>query len=242
MGGTLLHDPDRSLRPTGRSTAACRPGSLPPMATPVYLMHTEATQCARLVRYLESSGWYQVVVLPSTMKFEAIESDDAQVLLISQRLLQDLTMKQLDCLTQRLAIVVLARRDAFLELGGRLEFIAGVIVAESGFERSEAVITQAIQGYCLVPRFLTGGNAVDELRLAALAGLRRQDMRVLACLGTGTSNRELARTFAQGEAVVKSQVRNLLRKLRFSNRTEAAVFFSRYRERIEAIAAERASG
>ena len=54
--------------------------------------------------------------------------------------------------------------------------------------------------------------------------LSRQEMRILDCLAEGESNKQIARKLDIAEATVKVHVKAILRKMRVSNRTQAAVW------------------
>lgn len=58
--------------------------------------------------------------------------------------------------------------------------------------------------------------------------LSRQELRILDCLAEGESNKQIARKLDIAEATVKVHVKAILRKMRVSNRTQAAVWASRY--------------
>ncbi|MGY1837355.1 response regulator transcription factor [Blastococcus sp. SYSU DS0510] len=59
--------------------------------------------------------------------------------------------------------------------------------------------------------------------LQRIAGLSEREREVLALLGTGEPNAELARRMSVSEATVKTYVSRLLTKLDLTNRTQAAI-------------------
>ena len=59
---------------------------------------------------------------------------------------------------------------------------------------------------------------------ALFAELTSQEMRVLALIADGLTNREIASRLFLGEGTVRNYVSNLLSKLNLSNRAEAAAF------------------
>ncbi len=67
-------------------------------------------------------------------------------------------------------------------------------------------------------------QAAEEARLGSLSP---QEKRILELLAEGLSNREIAQTMYLAEKTVKNYVSNLLAKLGFSRRTEAALFAQR---------------
>jgi DNA-binding NarL/FixJ family response regulator len=66
---------------------------------------------------------------------------------------------------------------------------------------------------------------------ARLESLSAQERRILDLLSEGMSNREIAETMFLAEKTVKNYVSNLLAKLGFQRRTEAALFAQRQMER-----------
>ncbi len=69
----------------------------------------------------------------------------------------------------------------------------------------------------------------EEIRLDSL---RPQERRILDLLSEGLSNREIAETLFLAEKTVKNYVSNLLAKLGFQRRTEAALFAQRQQDRV----------
>jgi two-component system response regulator DevR len=67
-------------------------------------------------------------------------------------------------------------------------------------------------------------RARDEARLASLSA---QERRILELLSEGLTNREVAERLFLAEKTVKNYVSNLLGKLGYSRRTEAALFAQR---------------
>ena len=69
----------------------------------------------------------------------------------------------------------------------------------------------------------------EDLRLESLS---HQEQRILELLSEGLSNREIAAQMFLAEKTVKNYVSNLLAKLGFQRRTEAALFAQRQHDRI----------
>jgi two-component system response regulator DevR len=69
---------------------------------------------------------------------------------------------------------------------------------------------------------------VEDLRLASLSG---QERKILELLSEGLSNREIAAAMFLAEKTVKNYVSNLLAKLGFQRRTEAALYAQRQYDR-----------
>jgi DNA-binding NarL/FixJ family response regulator len=68
----------------------------------------------------------------------------------------------------------------------------------------------------------------EDIRLESLS---RQEQRILELLSEGLSNREIAAEMFLAEKTVKNYVSNLLAKLGFQRRTEAALFAQRQHDR-----------
>src|ERR1700689_101072 len=68
----------------------------------------------------------------------------------------------------------------------------------------------------------------EDIRLESLSG---QESRILELLSEGLSNREIAAEMFLAEKTVKNYVSNLLAKLGFQRRTEAALFAQRQHDR-----------
>ncbi|MCC7451887.1 MAG: response regulator transcription factor [Anaerolineae bacterium] len=64
---------------------------------------------------------------------------------------------------------------------------------------------------------------------AVFADLSTQEMRVLALIADGLTNREIAGQLFLGEGTVRNYVSNLLSKLHLANRAEAAAFAVQHR-------------
>jgi DNA-binding NarL/FixJ family response regulator len=60
--------------------------------------------------------------------------------------------------------------------------------------------------------------------LDAFSGLTEQELKVLALIAEGKTNREIAEALFLGEGTVRNYVSNVLGKLNVSNRAEAAAY------------------
>ncbi|NKX49114.1 response regulator transcription factor [Arthrobacter deserti] len=70
------------------------------------------------------------------------------------------------------------------------------------------------------------GMAVSSAAGPRVASLSPQEQRVLALIGQGLTNREIAQQLYLAEKTIKNYVSSLLAKLGFKSRTQAAVFVS----------------
>jgi DNA-binding NarL/FixJ family response regulator len=91
--------------------------------------------------------------------------------------------------------------------------------------RGEGLIAPAVTRR-LIAAFAAGGQRApreDDPRAQALKSLTPREREVLACLGEGLSNAEIAVRLEMAEATVKSHVSRLLAKLELRSRLQAAV-------------------
>jgi two-component system nitrate/nitrite response regulator NarL len=89
---------------------------------------------------------------------------------------------------------------------------------------------QSGEGATVLPREMNRriGDRINAERLAAERAtgpqLSEREGQILQCLVLGSSNKAIARKFNISEATVKVHIRALLRKIRVSNRTQAAIW------------------
>jgi two-component system response regulator DevR len=67
-------------------------------------------------------------------------------------------------------------------------------------------------------------EAARKEAFAAFVDLTEQELRVLALISEGKTNREIAEALYLGEGTVRNYVSNILGKLGVSNRAEAAAY------------------
>ncbi|MFB7474764.1 response regulator [Kitasatospora sp. NPDC056184] len=75
----------------------------------------------------------------------------------------------------------------------------------------------------LIGTFARPGRVVGPEVRAAVDGLTPREREVLACLGAGLSNGEIAGRLAMAEATTKTHVSRILAKLRLRSRVQAAI-------------------
>lgn len=71
--------------------------------------------------------------------------------------------------------------------------------------------------------------AEKQREASVFADLSAQELRVLACIAEGMTNREIAGKLFLGEGTVRNYVSSILGKLNLSNRAEAAAFAVQHR-------------
>jgi two-component system response regulator DevR len=74
---------------------------------------------------------------------------------------------------------------------------------------------------------IVAGLSAAQVEEPRLVGLTSQERKVLALIGAGLTNRDIAGELFLAEKTVKNYVSSLLSKLGFQRRTQAAVFISR---------------
>ncbi|MFJ4187744.1 MULTISPECIES: response regulator [unclassified Kitasatospora] len=75
----------------------------------------------------------------------------------------------------------------------------------------------------LIGTFARPGRPVGPEARAAVAELTGREREVLACIGAGMSNGEIAARLEMAEATTKTHVSRILAKLRLRNRVQAAI-------------------
>lgn len=110
----------------------------------------------------------------------------------------------------------------------------GYILKRSSMDVLERAITLVLAGerYVQVPaEFLDADDEPEPARPAGAAdpleGLTARQQEVLRLLALGQSNKEIAKSLGLLEGTVKVHVRDILRKLGVSNRTQAAMLVAR---------------
>ncbi len=106
----------------------------------------------------------------------------------------------------------------------------GYVLKRVGSGELLEAVRSISQGDAVVDPAMTK-TLLDEVRHAAevqeasvFSELTPQEMRILALMVEGQTNREIAKKLYLGEGTVRNYVGNILSKLNVSNRAEAAVF------------------
>ncbi|MEV4769185.1 response regulator transcription factor [Micromonospora humida] len=98
----------------------------------------------------------------------------------------------------------------------------GLVAAVRTVARGEGVIAPTLTRR-LIAAFAATAPGVDAADRAAVAALTPRERDVLACLGVGLSNREIADRLAVAESTAKTHVSRVLAKLALRSRVQAAI-------------------
>jgi two-component system response regulator DevR len=107
---------------------------------------------------------------------------------------------------------------------------AGYVLKQIGGDDLVRAIETVGRGEALLDPSLTRRvlakvrEAARREALAAFSDLTEQELRVLALIAAGKTNREIAEALYLGEGTVRNYVSNILGKLGVSNRAEAAAY------------------
>jgi two-component system response regulator DevR len=107
---------------------------------------------------------------------------------------------------------------------------AGYVLKQIGSDELVRAIETVGRGEALLDPSLTRRvlarvrEAARKEAFAAFTDLTEQELRVLALISEGKTNREIAESLYLGEGTVRNYVSNILGKLGVSNRAEAAAY------------------
>jgi two-component system response regulator DevR len=107
---------------------------------------------------------------------------------------------------------------------------AGYVLKQIGSDELVRAIETVGRGEALIDPSLTRRvlakvrDAARREAFAAFSDLTEQELRVLALISEGKTNREIAEALYLGEGTVRNYVSNILGKLGVSNRAEAAAY------------------
>jgi DNA-binding NarL/FixJ family response regulator len=167
---------------------------------------------------------------------DALDADDeagwsdesAEALVIWSGPLRRMTRRApqaIERLRRRMPLIAALALDETRLLADTAHLINGIVFPEINLQRLGAIIGVARAGYLLLPAEL------DRLRLtrcAASGALDRaftaHENEVLAALAHGLTNHQIAQQLAMTDSAVKRLMHEALRKLRFENRTQAALY------------------
>ena len=127
-------------------------------------------------------------------------------------------------------ILILTVSDAADDLVAAIRAGAdGYLLKDMEPEDLLARIVEALRGRIVITESLSGllaRSLRDEAQAAerSLAPLTEREKDILGCLAGGLSNKLIARDLNIAEGTVKVHIKNLLKKLKFRSRLEAAVW------------------
>jgi len=127
-------------------------------------------------------------------------------------------------------ILILTVSDAADDLVAAIRAGAdGYLLKDVEPEELLARIVEAMRGRIVISESLNGllaRSLRDEAQAAerSLAPLTERERDILGCLASGLSNKLIARDLNIAEGTVKVHIKNLLKKLKFRSRLEAAVW------------------
>jgi NarL family two-component system response regulator LiaR len=100
----------------------------------------------------------------------------------------------------------------------------GYLLKTAGVEEVVTTVRAVAAGQTVLDPAVTGAVLGRD---RAVERLSRRELEVLAALGDGRSNKEIAAFLGISEETVKSHVSNVLAKLQLQDRTQAALFAAR---------------
>lgn len=107
----------------------------------------------------------------------------------------------------------------------------GYVLKQVGNDDLLRAIETVAQGGALLDPSVTGqvlAKLRDSTRSEAFANLTDQELKVLALITQGKTNKEIAASLYLGEGTVRNYVSNILDKLGLSNRAEATAYAVRH--------------
>ena len=195
-------------------------------------------------------GVVQLLAMEPSIEVVGEAGNRAQALALVQRhepdlILLDLNLKAesgLDILAAIKAddpsrrVVMLTVSDAAEDLMGAIRAGAdGYLLKDMEPEQLLDRVRASLAGETVIGEALAArlAGALRQEAQDAAGGVRRElslltdrEQQVLRCLADGQSNKRIARTLSITEGTVKVHVKNLLKKLAFRSRVEAAVWMA----------------
>ena len=195
-------------------------------------------------------GVVQLLAMEPSIEVVGEAGNRAQALALVQQHEPDLTLLDLNLKAESGLDILAAikaddpsRRVVMLTVSDAAEDLMGAIRAGAdGYLLKDMEPEQLLER---VRASLAGETVIGEALAARLAGALRQEaqdsaggvrrdlslltdreQQVLRCLADGQSNKRIARTLSITEGTVKVHVKNLLKKLSFRSRVEAAVWMA----------------
>lgn len=130
-------------------------------------------------------------------------------------------------LSRRARVIVALSSDRLLEAASTLHLADAWLFTDMVLDQIAMLVGLSDSGYTIVPSRVGNDFGLDNLRCQLMYKLDESERQVLEQLGVGNSNRDISARLEISEPQTKAIVRNILSKLHFRNRTEAAVFMAR---------------
>jgi DNA-binding CsgD family transcriptional regulator len=165
-----------------------------------------------------------------------------EFLLVPAEVLSWPVLPRLVRLSRITPIVLMVDRESFLKCASYFPFVTAPLFMDTPLDSQIAALRLARSGFMLVPPYIGASFAMDRLRLRALARLQPQELAILDALREGLSNPAIAARLGTSEQSVKGRVRAVLTKLQVNNRTEAALFATRWWHYVDAARHSRGGG
>ena len=129
--------------------------------------------------------------------------------------------------SRRARVIIALSSDRLLEAASTLHLADAWLFTDMVLDQIAMLVGLSDSGYTIVPSRVGSDFGLDNLRCQLMHKLDNAERLVLDQLGVGNSNRDISRQLEISEPQTKAIVRNILSKLHFRNRTEAAVFMAR---------------
>lgn len=139
--------------------------------------------------------------------------------------------------SRRARVIIALSSDRLLEAASTLHLADAWLFTDMVLDQVAMLVGLSDSGYTIVPSRVGNDFGLDNLRRQLMHKLDVAERQVLQQLGVGNSNRDISEHLAISEPQTKAIVRNILSKLHFRNRTEAAVFMSRRQSEERTVAA-----
>jgi two-component system, NarL family, nitrate/nitrite response regulator NarL len=130
-------------------------------------------------------------------------------------------------LSRRARVIIALSSDRLLEAASTLHLADAWLFTDMVLDQIGMLVGLSDSGYTIVPSRVGNDFGLDNLRCELMYKLDGAERQVLEQLGYGNSNRDISVHLGISEPQTKAIVRNILSKLHFRNRTEAAVFMAR---------------
>jgi DNA-binding NarL/FixJ family response regulator len=141
-------------------------------------------------------------------------------------------------LSRSAKVIVALSSDRILDAAKVLHLADAWLFTDGLLDRLGLLVGLSDSGYTVVPSIIGNDFGLDGLRGDLMETLHSSERQVLGALGQGCTNRDIAVELKMSEPQTKALVRSILGKMRFRNRTEAAVFIAR-RHNLDANRIER---